>query len=63
MSNQLNTLKTEVERLMILSQNNSNVIRGNKNATEFEKQCGYMALGKAIAYSHVIILIDEQLKK
>ena len=63
MKTNLATLQAEIERLRELSQTNSNKIRENENATEFDKQRGYMALGKSIAYSHVLILIDEQMKK
>lgn len=55
-------LKAEVERLRELSQDNANAIREQDNATTFDKHRGIMALGKAIAYSHVLLLIDELTK-
>lgn len=59
MKTDLNTLKTEIERL---EANSINVINEIERSTEFDKKRADMARGKAIAYSHVLTLIRQILR-
>ena len=48
----------EIQRLQLLAQSRANELRESTNP--IDKQLATMALGKAIAYGHVLLILEQK---